>query len=221
MDLRRWACPLTLPAPGCISEDRFRGLLTIASGCGSRDLPPRHGFIASSARTASPGTSGALTTPILTETARPCRHCATKRWFVDETDVKVSGGGTSTTQTNNIDVFVSEKRDAKAATRSFHSAISAGAHRPIGHPRWPARSPNSYRWRSTPPRRTPQSGRSRPRAREGQAPANHRAQTRPDGQRHHGGHAFIQNVPRGHYELGADAPAWPRPWPQPGTSWRW
>jgi hypothetical protein len=30
-------------------------------------------------------------TPLLAEAARPCRHAVGQRWFVDETDVKVSG----------------------------------------------------------------------------------------------------------------------------------
>ncbi len=67
-------------------------------------------------------------TPILADAAGPCRHAVTSRWFVDETYVKVSGSWRYVyravdEQGQVIGIFVSKKRDAKAATRSFTGAI--------------------------------------------------------------------------------------------------
>jgi hypothetical protein len=59
-------------------------------------------------------------TPLLAEAARPCRHVVGDRWLVDETYVKVAGrwrylyrGIDQFGQV--IDVFVSPRRDARAA----------------------------------------------------------------------------------------------------------
>src|SRR5918997_748481 len=60
-------------------------------------------------------------TPLLIDAARPCRHAAGDRWFVDETYVKVAGQWAYLYRAIDqygqvIDVLVSEKRDV-AATR--------------------------------------------------------------------------------------------------------
>jgi transposase-like protein len=62
-------------------------------------------------------------TPLLIDAARPCRHAPGDRWFVDETYVKVAGRWIYLYRATNqfgqvLDVLVSEKRD-RAATRRF------------------------------------------------------------------------------------------------------
>ena len=67
-------------------------------------------------------------TPLLIDAARPCRHGVGGHWFVDETYVKVSGTWRYVYRAVDqygqvIDVFVSERRDLKAATKFFADAI--------------------------------------------------------------------------------------------------
>src|SRR4051794_9737536 len=69
-------------------------------------------------------------TPLLVDAARPCRHAVGDRWFVDETYVKVAGSWRYVYRAVDqhgqvIDVFVSKKRDTAAATRFFTTAIAA------------------------------------------------------------------------------------------------
>ncbi len=69
-------------------------------------------------------------TPLLVEAARPCRHGVGDRWFVDETYVKVAGTWRYVYRAVDqhgqvIDVYVSKKRDVKAATTFFSTAINA------------------------------------------------------------------------------------------------
>src|SRR6266542_4407330 len=54
--------------------------------------------------------------------ARPCRHAVGDRWFVDENYVKVAGQWRYVYRA--IDVFVSSRRDVKAARRFFEQAIN-------------------------------------------------------------------------------------------------
>jgi transposase, IS6 family len=75
-------------------------------------------------------------TPLLTEAARPCRHAVGDRWFVDETYVKVAGHWRYVYRAIDqfgqvIDVFVSARRDAKAARRFFQQAIGATKITPV------------------------------------------------------------------------------------------
>ena len=63
-------------------------------------------------------------TPLLAEAARPCRHRVGGRWFVDETYVRVAGRWRYVYRAIDqfgqvIDVYVSPRRDAKAARRFF------------------------------------------------------------------------------------------------------
>src|ERR1035437_3975778 len=67
-------------------------------------------------------------TPLLIDAARPCRHIAGGHWFVDEPYVKVSGSWRYVYRAVDqygqvIDVFVSRKRDLRAATAFFADAI--------------------------------------------------------------------------------------------------
>ena len=69
-------------------------------------------------------------TPLLIDAARPCRHTVGRRWFVDETYVKVAGVWRYVYRAVNnegqiIDVFVSPKRDIAAATTFFTGALLA------------------------------------------------------------------------------------------------
>jgi len=71
-------------------------------------------------------------TPLLIDAARPCRHVAGSRWFVDETYVKAAGrwryayravDGDGDGQV--VDVYLSARRNIAAARRFFTSAITA------------------------------------------------------------------------------------------------
>ncbi|SBW22966.1 transposase [Candidatus Protofrankia californiensis] len=74
-------------------------------------------------------------TPLLIDTARPCRHTPGDRWFVDETYVKVSGRWIYLYRAIDqcgqvIDVLAGEHRDLAAARRFFTRALSHGR-RPV------------------------------------------------------------------------------------------
>jgi transposase-like protein len=110
-------------------------------------------------------------TPLLADAARPCRHAVGSRWQVDETYVKVAGGWRYVCRAIDqfsqvIDVFVSARRDAKAARRFFDQAISATKVTPIEvttdqAPVNPAVLGNCCRRHGTAPTSTPTTG-SRP-----------------------------------------------------------
>jgi transposase, IS6 family len=66
-------------------------------------------------------------TPLLAEAARPCRHAVGDRWQTDETYAKVAGRWRHVDRAIDqagqvVDVFVSPRRDATAARRSFQQA---------------------------------------------------------------------------------------------------
>ncbi len=70
-------------------------------------------------------------TPLLVEAARPCRHRPGDGWFVDETYVKVAGRWTYLYRAVDqhgqvIDVLASERRDQLAARRFFVRALAQG-----------------------------------------------------------------------------------------------
>ena len=70
-------------------------------------------------------------TPEFIEAARPGRHLAGNRWFVDETYLRVAGKWTYVYRAVDqhgqvIDVLVSAKRDLAAARRFFNQALRAG-----------------------------------------------------------------------------------------------
>src|ERR671913_1539433 len=73
-------------------------------------------------------------TPELIDAARPSRHVAADRWFVDETYLKVAGGWVYLYRAIDqhgqvIDVLASPKRDLAATRRFFRRALN-GARRP-------------------------------------------------------------------------------------------
>jgi len=154
-------------------------------------------------------------TPILIDAARPCRHAVGNRWFVDETYIKVAGKWRYVYRAVDqhsqvIDVYVSKRRNTTAARRFFDTVL--GAH-------------------GRPAEITTDLAAPLPRvvdevlfdvAHDTEQYANNRVET------DHGrlkarlrptrglkrdrtasavirGHAFIQNLRRGHYELGVNA----------------
>jgi IS6 family transposase len=73
-------------------------------------------------------------TPLVIEAARPCRHSVGDRWFVDETYVRVAGVWRHVYRAVDqhgqvIDVYVSKRRNIPAATRFFEMML-AGRDRP-------------------------------------------------------------------------------------------
>ena len=69
-------------------------------------------------------------TPLLADAARFCRHSPGTRWFVDETYVKVNGVWRYVYRAIDqhgqvIDVLVSARRDAASARRFFQRALTA------------------------------------------------------------------------------------------------
>src|SRR5215212_5155677 len=75
-------------------------------------------------------------TPLLADAARPCRHAVGDRWQVDETYVKVAGQWRYVYRAIDqfgqvIDVFVSPRRNVRAARRFFERAIGTTKIRPI------------------------------------------------------------------------------------------
>ncbi|WP_131770215.1 IS6 family transposase [Candidatus Protofrankia californiensis] len=154
-------------------------------------------------------------TPLLIDAARPCRHSPGDRWCVDETYVTVAGEWIYLYRAVDqfgqvVDVFASDHRDLAAARRFFTAALSHGR-RPVEV--------------------TTDQAASYPRVLDELLPAAHhvdarRANTRIESdhsqlkarlrpmrglkcfrsaQTVSSGHAFVQNIRRGHYELGVDA----------------
>ena len=71
-------------------------------------------------------------TPLLLDAAHPCRHAPGDRWFVDETYAKVAGRWVYLYRAIDqfgqvIDVLVAEKRDLAATHRFFTRALEHGA----------------------------------------------------------------------------------------------
>jgi transposase, IS6 family len=156
-------------------------------------------------------------TPLLTEAARPCRHAVGDRWWVDETYVKVAGRWRyvyrAIDQTGQvIDVFVSSQRDGRAARRFFEQAIGTTKIRPIEvvtdqAPTYPVVLDELLpaAWH-----RTDRYANNRVEADYGRLEARLRAMRGLKRDRSArviiAGHAFVQNVRRGHYELAAEEP---------------
>ena len=154
-------------------------------------------------------------TPLLVDAARPCRHAVGNRWFVDETYVKVAGGWRYVYRAVDqhgqiIDVYVSAKRDTKAARRFFTTAIGAhGDPTEVVTDRAPALRAAIDELIPAAFHDTEQYANNRVECDHGRLKARLRPMR---GLKHDRtarviirGHALMQNVRRGHYELGADA----------------
>jgi transposase-like protein len=151
-------------------------------------------------------------TPLLADVARPCRHAVGDRWQVDETYVKVAGQWRYVYRAIDqfgqvIDVFVSSRRDAKAARRFFDQPISATKVTPVEvttdqAPVYPAVLEELLpaAWH-----RTDQYANNRIECDHGRLKARLRPMRGLKQDRSISvivaGHAFMQNLPRGHYEL--------------------
>jgi IS6 family transposase len=157
-------------------------------------------------------------TPLLADAARPCRHAVGNRWQVDETYVKVAGHWRHVYRAVDqfgqvIDVLVSAHRNAMTARRFFEQAMSATKVTPMEvttdqAPAYPAVLEELLpaAWH-----RTEQYGNNRVEADHGRLKARLRPMRGLKQDRNArvviAGHAFLQNVRRGYYELAADVPA--------------
>jgi transposase-like protein len=153
-------------------------------------------------------------TPLLVDVARPCRHAPGDRWFVDETSCqsrRALGLFVSAIDQYGqvIDVLVSEKRDLAATRRFFTRALIHGPHPvEVGTDRAPAYprvldellplACHVVEQYANNPVETDH-GRLKARLR----PMRSLKQLR-SVRVISIGHAFIQNVRRGHYELATD-----------------
>jgi transposase-like protein len=157
-------------------------------------------------------------TPLLADAARFARHAPGDRWFVDETYVKVNGVWRYVYRAIDqegqvIDVLISGKRDAATARRFFQRALTmlkvtpsevvtdaapiypavveelipAAWHHVERHANNPIEADHSQLKHRLRPMRGPRTDRT--------------------AQVIIAGHAFLQNLRRGHYELAVDASA--------------
>ncbi len=151
-------------------------------------------------------------TPLLIDAARPCRRPVGGRWFVDETYVKVAGRWRYIYRAVDehgqvIDVFVSPRRNIAAARTFFRRALDAH-----GEPDEVITDlaqaletvieeliPDAFH-------NTDQYANNRAECDHGRLKARLRPmrglKTDPTASVVIRGHAFIQNLRRGHYELG-------------------
>ena len=155
-------------------------------------------------------------TPLFAGAARSTRHATGDRWFVDETDVKVAGRWRYLYRAVDqygqvIDVLLSEQRDTAAARTFFMRAL---AHGPAPVEVTTDKAGPYLRvldgLAPTAAHIIEQYGNNRIEADHGRL----KARLRPmrglkrfrSAARIAAGHAFLQNLRRGHYELATDAP---------------
>jgi transposase-like protein len=154
-------------------------------------------------------------TPLVIEAARPCRHSVGNRWFVDETYVRVAGVWRCVYRAVDqygqvIDVFVSKRRDGAAATKFFEMML-ADRERPtdvttdlaapllrVVDELLPEVLHDRTQYANNPIECD--HGRLKARLRPMRGLRTDRTATVVIR-----GHAFVQNVRRGHYELGVEA----------------
>jgi len=155
--------------------------------------------------------------PLLAEAARPCRHSVGDRWQVDETYVKVAGHWRYVYRAIDqfgqvIDVFVSPRRDLKAARRFFEQAIGTTKITPVEVVTDHAPVYPGVLEELVPPawHRTDQYANNHIEADHGRLKARLRPMRGLKQDRSArvviAGHAFVQNVRRGHYELAVEEP---------------
>jgi transposase-like protein len=156
-------------------------------------------------------------TPLLAEAAQPCRHRVGDRWQVDETYVKVAGRWRYVYRAIDqsgqvIDVFVSPRRDGIAARRFFEQAIGTTKIMP-----GEVVTDLAPTYLVVLEELLPTAWHCTDRYANNRIEANHgrlKARLRPMRglrQEHSArvviaGHAFVQNVRRGHYELAVEEP---------------
>ena len=156
-------------------------------------------------------------TAILAETARCARHAIGSRWQVDETYVKVAGCWRYVYRAVDeygqvIDVYVSPRRDSGAARRFFHRALASAVVAPIE-----VVTDQVACYLRVLEEVLPETWHRMERYANNRIEADHaqlKRRLRPmrglktdvSARIVIAGHAFIQNIRRGHYELAADAP---------------
>jgi IS6 family transposase len=153
-------------------------------------------------------------TPLLIDAARPCRHSVGGRWFVDETYVKVAGKWRYVYRAVDqrgqvIDVFVSSRRNIEAARKFFGAALIAHGEpdeviTDLAHALETAieiEIPDAFHNTEQYANNRVECDHGRPKARLRPMRGLKRGRTASVVIR---GHAFIQNIRRGHYELGTD-----------------
>jgi transposase, IS6 family len=154
-------------------------------------------------------------TPLLADAARFARHAPGDRWHVDETYVKVNGVWRYVYRAVDqdgqvIDVLVSARRDADAARRFFRRAPlkvtpsevvtdAAAVFPAVLDELIPAAWHHVEQYANNPIEADHSRLKHRLRPMRG-LPTDRTAQLVI------AGHAFMQNLRRGHYELGLDAP---------------
>ena len=156
-------------------------------------------------------------TPLFADAARPCRHATGGRWFVDETYVKVAGRWRYLYRAVDqygqvIDVLLSEHRDTAAARRLFTRALrlgpapvevttdEAGPYLRVLDELHPAAAHTTERYSNN--RIEADHGRLKARLRPMRGLKRFQS-----AERIAAGHAFVQNLRRGHYELATEVPA--------------
>ena len=153
-------------------------------------------------------------TPLLIDAARPCRHAPGDRWFVDETYIKVAERWVYLYRAIDqfgqvIDVFVSEKRDLAATRRFFTRTLKHSPHPvEVSTDRAPAYPrvldellPSSCHVTEQYANNTVEADHGRLKARLRPMRGLKRLCS---ARVICTGHAFVQNLRRGHYELALD-----------------
>jgi len=155
-------------------------------------------------------------TPEFVEAARTCRHVPGDRWFVDETYVKVNGRWTYLYRAIDqygqvIDVWLSARRDLTAARTFFTRTLAVGlvpvevtTDRAPAYPRVlaelvPAALHDTAQYANN----RIEADHGRLKARLGPMRG---LKTFGSARVLATGHAFVQNIRRGHYEIATDAP---------------
>jgi transposase, IS6 family len=154
-------------------------------------------------------------TPLLADAARPCRRAVGDCWFVDETYVKVAGKWRYVYRAIDqygqiIDVYVSPRRDTGAARRFFATALRAhGAPVEVVTDRASALRAAIEELIPSAFHHTAQYANNRVECDHSRLKAWLRPMRGLKCDRSVRvimcGHALMQNVRRGHYELGSDA----------------
>ena len=154
-------------------------------------------------------------TPLFADAARPRRHVAGDRWFVDETYVKVAGRWRYLYRAVDqygqlIDVLLSGQRDTAAARRFFTRALAhgpepvevtadkAGPYLRVLDELVPAAAHATEQYGNN--RVETDHARLKARLRPMRGPKRF-----PSAARIAAGHAFVQNLRRGHYELATES----------------
>ena len=153
-------------------------------------------------------------TPLLIDAARPCRHAVASRWFVDETYVKAAGVWRYVYRAVDehrqvIDVLVSRRRDITAARRFFMAALAEhGEPDEVITDRAAALANVIAELLPDAVHNTEQYANNRIECDHGRLKARLRPMRGLKTDRTANvvirGHAFVQNIRRGHYELGVE-----------------